>query len=283
MRPRVISQSLARRAEGTRAETKPGKSLHPGRHGRSPSTYTAIQTPHFSKSTIYSLPRPLADCLARQFAAAAYQRPLEAPEPPLSDTPASALPPSSSSSSSSSSSLRALEPTTPASAQSYLSDLLHLPPSHAFPQDLALQILTHKSYRYAHLIRSPHSVRRRSISPASDEEAGPSSVSHNARLSFLGRRAISTYLALFLHSHLRTDRGLRSADFLRGRALDEKLKAMTHVNNLGREVGSRWGVGDVMRWDRNEVSCKAFIKTCQIGRIWGNGASQAVKNKVDIV
>lgn len=87
-----------------------------------------------------------------------------------------------------------------------------------------------------------------------EETEGPSSVSHNARLSFLGRRALNTYLALFLHSHLRTDRGLREVDFLRGKGLDEKMKAMTHVNNLGRDVGGQWGVGDVMRWDRNEVS-----------------------------
>lgn len=43
-------------------------------------------------------------------------------------------------------------------------------------------------------------------------------------------------------------------DFLRGRSLEAKLEALRHVNNLGREVGERWEVDSVMRWDRNEVS-----------------------------
>jgi hypothetical protein len=70
---------------------------------------------------------------------------------------------------------------------------------------------------------------------------------------------MTTYLALFLHSHIRTDRGLREVDFLRGKGLEEKMKNITHVKNLGREVGSQWGVGDVMRWDRNEVSLPPWL------------------------
>ena len=46
-----------------------------------------------------------------------------------------------------------------------------------------------------------------------------------------------------------------SVDFLRGKRLEDKLDGLRHATNIGREVGSRWGVGDVMRWDHNEVSC----------------------------
>jgi hypothetical protein len=51
-----------------------------------------------------------------------------------------------------------------------------------------------------------------------------------------------------------SSRELQALDFLRGHALEDKLAAMRHLNNLGREVGERWGVGEVMRWDRNQVS-----------------------------
>lgn len=76
---------------------------------------------------------------------------------------------------------------------------------------------------------------------------------HNARLTFLGRRALAGYLAMFVHSSIPTSAELRELDFLRGRSLEEKLEAMRMVQNVGREVGTTWGVRDVMRWDRNEV------------------------------
>ena len=77
--------------------------------------------------------------------------------------------------------------------------------------------------------------------------------SHNARLSFLGRRALATYLAMFVHSSVVSSSELRNLDFLRGRSLESKSEAMRMVQNVGREVGTHWRVGDVMRWDRNEV------------------------------
>jgi hypothetical protein len=43
-------------------------------------------------------------------------------------------------------------------------------------------------------------------------------------------------------------------DFSKGKSLEEKLEAMRHVNNIGREVGRPWGIEGVMRWDRNQVS-----------------------------
>jgi hypothetical protein len=179
--------------------------------------------------------------------------------------------------------LSAITNTTPQQATDYLSDLLSLPKSKAFPPDLALQILTHKSFRLAHVIRHQEPlIRRRSTATSfsqmqmqtsgrqtedgheseSDsqtmEEALQSATPHNSRLSFMGRRAIASYLALFVHSSLPNSNTLKDVDFLRGRSLEAKLEAMRHVNNLGREVGGRWGLEEVMRWDRNQVSSCDF-------------------------
>lgn len=140
--------------------------------------------------------------------------------------------------------------TTPQVAQAYLSNLFSLPPSRQFNPALALQILTHKSYRFAHPVR--HS---QSLSEAQSPIAQESSAPHNARLAFLGRRALSTYLALFVHEAYGSSGALREqgSDFLRGKELEERLTALRHVNNLGRMVGGEWRVEDVLRWDRNQV------------------------------
>jgi hypothetical protein len=69
----------------------------------------------------------------------------------------------------------------------------------------------------------------------------------------MGRRAIASYLALFVHEVIGTSTQLKDLDFLRGRSLEEKLEALRHVNNLGREVGGPWDISNVMRWDRNHV------------------------------
>ncbi|KAL4241665.1 hypothetical protein ABKN59_000843 [Abortiporus biennis] len=61
-----------------------------------------------------------------------------------------------------------------------------------FPQELATRILTHASHRDAH-------------------------ISHNARLSFIGRRVLNSYLLLMLHSS-------------------------------GEFVAPKWDLGRVMRW-----------------------------------
>lgn len=140
-------------------------------------------------------------------------------------------------------------------AQSYLTDLLHLPESRQFPPELALQILTHKSYRQVHAIRHAHSEL--------EVEAERSSVPHNSRLSFMGRRAIASYLALFVHEAIGTSSKLKDLEFLRGRSLEDKLEALRHVNNLGREVGGQWGIDSVMRWDRNQVSSLLTLSLSQ--------------------
>ncbi|WWD20170.1 hypothetical protein CI109_104646 [Kwoniella shandongensis] len=189
---------------------------------------------------------------ARGYAAAAtasVETPLSAYEPITTDSSSTTSPrttrtnnftPRSSSNS----------PTTASSAQEYLTNLLSLPSHRQFPPALALQILTHKSYRYSHPIRH--------LSP-SDESNGVGSEPYNSRLSFIGRRALSTYLSIFVHDAFLSSAaggGLKvdGTDFLRGKGLQERLDGLRHVNNLGRVLGDEWGVGQVTRWDRNETS-----------------------------
>lgn len=79
-------------------------------------------------------------------------------------------------------------------------------------------------------------------------------MSHNARFSFLGRRALAGYLAMFLHAQVGTAEGARAADFLAGKDVATRLGDLLHENNVGRTVGDAWGVQDVMRWQPNPVS-----------------------------
>lgn len=60
---------------------------------------------------------------------------------------------------------------------------------------------------------------------------------------------------MFVHrATLETGGGaLEELDFLRGRTLDEKIAALSHPLNLGRELGEKWGVGQYMRWDGKAV------------------------------
>jgi len=127
--------------------------------------------------------------------------------------------------------------------------VLSLPESAAFPPDLALQILTHKSYRFVHRIAHPP--------PYTAAEIAQGQVSHNGRLSFVGRRAIAAYLAMFLHeASAGSAERIRALDFVRDSDTDieGKMDNLRHVNNLGRTVGQKWNVGSVMRFDRQEVS-----------------------------
>ncbi|WVR08163.1 hypothetical protein IAU60_005209 [Kwoniella sp. DSM 27419] len=166
------------------------------------------------------------------------------------------LPPSSASSQRYPRPLTSNTPTSASSAQAYLSDLLALPSDRQFPSELALQMLTHKSYRYAHPIRHLSSARSAGSSEA-EGAGGVGSQPHNSRLSFMGRRALSTYLSIFAHdafaaSSIRMKED--GADFLKGLALEDRLDNLRHTNNLGRTVGSVWGLANVVRWDRNEAS-----------------------------
>jgi hypothetical protein len=78
----------------------------------------------------------------------------------------------------------------------------------------------------------------------------------------LGRRAIASYLALFVHEAIGTSTHLKDLDFLRGRSLEEKLEALRHVGNIGREVGGQWDIGNVLRFDRNNVSQSYRLTLC---------------------
>lgn len=133
--------------------------------------------------------------------------------------------------------------TTPAAASSYLSTVLELPESAAFPPQLALQLLTHKSYRFVHRLTN-----------MSEEELVQSQVSHNARFAFIGRRALASYLAMFLHAQGGTSEGVRSLELLGKKDIATKLEDMMSEYSIGRNVGHRWGVQDVMRWTPNPVS-----------------------------
>lgn len=167
-------------------------------------------------------------------------------------SPASTYPSSSSLSSyglSSPSTYRGSSSTTPGIAQSYLTEILHLPPHRQFPPSLALQILTHKSYRFTH-IPDPN----RLVPSPTPAEQDNWAANHNARLTFLGRRAIQSYLAMFIHSAIASSgTQLKNLDLLRGKGLEERLEIIRHTYMLGRMVGSQWDVEKYIRWDGNQV------------------------------
>lgn len=147
---------------------------------------------------------------------------------------------------------------TPEDAQAFFARTLSLPSSAAdaaIPADIALQALTHKSYQFVHRISHPP--------PYTAAEIAQNQASHNGRLSFLGRRALAAYQAMFLHAALGSSEAVREADVLRGRDIESMLAALRHVNNLGRFVGDKWGIESVMRWDRNTVSGREGVARCE--------------------
>jgi len=92
-----------------------------------------------------------------------------------------------------------------------------------FPPEMAARILTHASHPDA-LVR------------------------HNARLSFIGRRVLQTYLHLFLASApalQSSPAGVHDIELITERALN------TYV--LGEHVAPRWGLGRVLKWTPRNV------------------------------
>ena len=168
--------------------------------------------------------------------------------------------------------------TTGYSARAYLTDLFKLPSSHAFPPDLALQMLTHKSYRNVHIIKhwnERHSGRdgqwyrddfdhglgdaERSIATG-----GNSLANHGGRLEFIGRRALSAYLAMFLHSSF-ASLGVNDARDLpsfmgNSTSLDNKINELRELDNLGLLVGDKWRLMHHMRWDTHNVSHRLLLR-----------------------
>ncbi|KAF4603970.1 hypothetical protein EYR40_001145 [Pleurotus pulmonarius] len=86
-------------------------------------------------------------------------------------------------------------------------------PTLKFPAELARRILTHSSH--------------------------PAAIyGHNAVYGFLGRRALESYLMLFLHScSLQPSHDLED---IASRALNSYV--------LGEHIGSQWGLGRILRW-----------------------------------
>ncbi len=142
-----------------------------------------------------------------------------------------------------------VSPLTAQQASTYLSKLLALPSSRPFPPALALRILTHKSYIGSHVLGS--GFRSRQIEPEPEENEG--GAAHNARLAFIGKRAFRLYFLMFLHrTALVSPRGMGGMGL---GDVEERCDNLMHLLNLGREVGERWGVGEVLRWTGNrEVS-----------------------------
>ncbi|KAJ9097209.1 hypothetical protein QFC21_004878 [Naganishia friedmannii] len=181
---------------------------------------------------------------------------------------------------------------TPESASAYLSDLFSLPSTRPFPPPLALRMLTHKSYRAAHLLGYGHSTRTgggtssTSAAAAAIESERNGSAPHNARLAFLGKRALVSYLMMFLHqqalvgaapstlseqstspsssalipeasassssSRSATLTSLNlSAELGAEHAFEDKIAKLTHRTNLGRSVGQQWNLEQAMRWESN--------------------------------
>ncbi|KIM34007.1 hypothetical protein M408DRAFT_325550 [Serendipita vermifera MAFF 305830] len=112
-------------------------------------------------------------------------------------------------------------PAAPTDADKVVQHLQQLFPSLEFPEDLALRIITHASWR--------------------NGEEG-----HNGRMAFLGRRVLECYLNLFLHS--RTNSGISTPHVFHRMDYDELAAKILDTPVLGEYVGSAWNLEQVMRW-----------------------------------
>ncbi|KAJ3869434.1 hypothetical protein EV359DRAFT_69916 [Lentinula novae-zelandiae] len=123
--------------------------------------------------------------------------------------------------------------------------LNHLFPELQFPLELARRILTHASH--------------------------PAAIyGHNAGLSFMGRRVISAYLYLLLSSSPH----LKPSDDL------EAIVAQTlNTYVLGEHIGSKWGLGRVMRWtptlkaDKSKDASPTLLKGVGLYKVQGDAVA----------
>ncbi|KAI0080301.1 hypothetical protein K474DRAFT_1658017 [Panus rudis PR-1116 ss-1] len=91
-----------------------------------------------------------------------------------------------------------------------------------FPPELAARILTHASHKDA-------------------------IVSHNARLSFIGRRVLKTYLLLYIHS---------SPSLHPSHDYDQILERTLNTYILGEHVAPKWSLNHVLKWTPVNIGSK---------------------------
>ncbi|KAE8210098.1 hypothetical protein CF327_g5985 [Tilletia walkeri] len=113
----------------------------------------------------------------------------------------------------------------------------------ALPDNVLLQLITHESHNMGR--RAAYALEGTSSS-ADILSAG----AHNRRLSFLGRRALHAFLALFLHglsaSTSIAEEARRAADeLLRS---PDALDVILHTGRLGDRPGRALQLEQVMRW-----------------------------------
>ncbi|KAL9931569.1 hypothetical protein V8E36_009566 [Tilletia maclaganii] len=115
-------------------------------------------------------------------------------------------------------------------------------PALALPDNVILQLITHESHNMG------RNLNHSSQSSADVLSAG----AHNRRLAFLGRRALTAFLALFLHG---LSAGLATGSNAEvKRAADELLRSpdaldvILHTGRMGDRPGRALRLDEVMRW-----------------------------------
>ncbi|KAJ7615025.1 ribonuclease-III-like-domain-containing protein [Mycena polygramma] len=118
-----------------------------------------------------------------------------------------------------------------------------------FPQELSARVLTHASH------------------PAAFH-------GHNAQFSFIGRRVVESYLLLLLASspHLKPSHDLQDI-----------VSRVLNTYFLGEHIGSKWGLGRVMRWtptiaatmllDEARVDKSKLLKDVGLYKVQGDAAT----------
>ncbi|KAJ7039916.1 ribonuclease-III-like-domain-containing protein [Mycena alexandri] len=141
-------------------------------------------------------------------------------------------------------------PRRPAKPDEIFTDHLNgLFPPLKFPSELAARILTHASH------------------PAAFH-------GHNAQFAFIGRRVLESYLLLLLASspHLKPSHDLQ-----------EIVSSVLNTYFLGEHIGSKWGLGRVMRWtptiaaemlkDEARVDKMKLLKDVGLYKVQGDAAT----------
>ncbi|KAK7046764.1 RNase III domain-containing protein [Favolaschia claudopus] len=120
-----------------------------------------------------------------------------------------------------------------------------------FPLELSARVLTHASHPAAFY-------------------------GHNAQFSFIGRRVLETYLLLLLSSspHLKP-----------GHDLQEIVARVLNTYFLGEHIGSKWGLGRVMRWtptvaasmlEEARIDKQKVLKDVGLYKVQGDAATAVV-------